>query len=210
MPRVSAGDIVGIDFDNTIIQYDRLFQDVALRRGLITDRSAGDKRAIRELARACPDGDIEWQRIQGEVYGPRIHEARLIAGVKAFFQRCAAAGIRAQIVSHKTEFSAHDATHTNLRQAALAWLTANEAFTSDGLGLRPTDIWFASTRAEKLDRIGALGCRLFVDDLPEVFAEPEFPDAVERILFDPAGTEPARNFRSFRSWAAIEAYVFDD
>ena len=43
----------------------------------------------------------------------------------------------------------------------------------------------ALTKQEKLDRIGELGCDVFVDDLPEFLGEPSFPRHPRRILFDP-------------------------
>ena len=50
-----------------------------------------------------------------------------------------------------------------------------------GIGL--ADVYFESTRAEKLKRIAALSLTHFIDDLEEVLTDPDFPPNVERILF---------------------------
>ena len=59
---------IGIDFDNTIITYDDVFRATALGRGLIKEDFAGrSKQAIRDHIRLLPDGEIAWQRLQGQV-----------------------------------------------------------------------------------------------------------------------------------------------
>jgi hypothetical protein len=45
---------------------------------------------------------------------------------------------------------------------------------------------FELTKEAKVARIAALGCEAFIDDLPEIFASPDFPISTRRILFDPA------------------------
>jgi hypothetical protein len=210
MARIGAGDVVGVDFDNTIISYDDVIRSVAIRRGYVSAGCPTDKRSIRDLIRARPDGDIDWQRVQGEVYGPRIDQAVMIEGVESFFRRCAVSGLFVHIISHKTTFAGYDPTKTNLRQAALRWLQDQGAFSDAGLGLDPDVVWFASTRQEKLTHIRRLGCRVFIDDLAEVFSEPEFPPGVERILFDPTGGGGESADRTFQNWSQIESYLFNE
>src|SRR2546423_15412146 len=114
MALVGVADVVGVDFDNTIINYDGVMRSVAVRRGYSSANGPTDKRSIRDLIWLRPDGDIDWQRVQGEVYGSRIGEATLIDGVLSFFRRCMAARVNVHIVSHKTDFAGYDPTRTNL------------------------------------------------------------------------------------------------
>ena len=79
--------ILGVDFDNTIISYDRLIKDIAISRGLIPNTISG-KRDIRNALRLLPDGEHIWQTIQAEIYGPEINRADLIDGVAEFFLLC--------------------------------------------------------------------------------------------------------------------------
>ena len=84
-PKMATGMRIGIDFDNTIITYDDVFRVVARRRGLIGDGFGGrSKQAIRDHIRLLPEGEIRWQRLQGQVYGKGIAEATMFPGVAAF------------------------------------------------------------------------------------------------------------------------------
>ena len=58
---------------------------------------------------------------------------------------------------------------------------------------------------EKLRRIGATRCTHFIDDLPELLAEPAFPREAFRILFDPMDScEAPSGVGRVRSWKEIE------
>lgn len=200
--------IIGVDFDNTLVSYDDLLERLSLSLGLVPADAAPGKKTIRDSIRQLPDGEIQWQKLQGIVYGPRMNEAQLINGVREFFQACRQRGVRGVIVSHKTEYAGYDDTRTNLRQAALAWMETHRFFESDGLGLRREDIYFAGTRAEKLATIKRLGCTLFIDDLEETYLEPTFPADVEKVLFAPRGHAPLPGVHGFRTWREILDYVF--
>lgn len=205
------GTVIGVDFDNTIVSYDAVIAAVARRRGLVDASVPGDKRSLRDAIRRTAEGDVAWQRVQADIYGPAIGEAELIPGVAAFFARCRALGLLVHVVSHKTRFASYDTTGTDLRVAALGWLETQGAFRTDGFGLTPERVWFSDTRSAKLERIAALGCAAFIDDLVEVLREPDFPQGVERILFDPAGSgviEP--DVTVLRSWSAITEHLFAD
>lgn len=202
--------IVGLDFDNTIVTYDQVIYRIALQRGIIPPGADAGKRAVRDRIRQLPDGDVEWQKVQGLVYGPRMSEAQLIDGVAAFVRRCRVAGFPVYIVSHKTPYAGYDETATNLREAALRWMEDRRFFAGDGLGFGRDHVFFESTREAKIGRIRDLGCTLFVDDLEEVFREPSFPSGVAKILFAPEQAETAvAGAMVMRNWRAIHDHVFD-
>ena len=167
------------------------------------------KRKIRDRIRQLPNGEIEWQRCQALLYGPRINEAKLIEGVPRFFELCKQYGLKVYVVSHKTEFSRFDTTGTNLRQAALAWMASNGFFEREGLGLTQAHVFFAESRQEKIDRIVTLRCTDFVDDLEETFLEATFPPSTARILY-----EPGRDLATpsgvilMQTWQEISDYFF--
>ncbi|HUI07363.1 MAG TPA: phosphotransferase [Verrucomicrobiae bacterium] len=202
--------VIGVDFDNTIVSYDDLLRQLAQERGLIDTRSLTGKKSIRDRIRRLPDGEIEWQKLQALLYGSRMSEAQLIAGVPEFFRACRQRHVHAVIVSHKTERSGYDDTHANLREAALSWMKAHGFFDPDGLGLRPEDVHFASTRAEKIEAIKRLGCTVFVDDLEETYLEPSFPPEIEKVLFAPHGHPPLPGVHVCRSWSDIREHVFHE
>jgi hypothetical protein len=196
---------IGIDFDNTLIDYDEVFRTVARERGLVGPGLVGGKEAVRAAVRGLPDGETQWQRLQGAVYGRGIAAAVMFDGAEAFLRRARAEGHEVLIVSHKTEFGHFDAARLNLRDAALAWMQHKGFFQADGLGVPAENVHFSATRSEKLERIGQLGVTHFIDDLPEVLDDPAFPTGVVKILF--TNGAPARRPDAFAHWGEIAAAV---
>jgi len=201
---------LGIDFDNTLIAYDRVFLGVARARGLLPARFAGNKQAVRDAVRRLPDGETTWQRLQGHAYGQGIGEAALFPGVGRFLRRCRQAGHDVFIVSHKTQFANYDPARVDLRAAALGFMDARGFFDPGKYAIRRENVFFESTRAEKLARIAALDCTHFVDDLVEVLTDRNFPSGVARVLFDPAGGETPADLRACASWREIAAALLPD
>lgn len=202
---------VGLDFDNTVICYDDLFFAIARQRGLIGPGIPPNKREVRDALRAQSDGELSWQRLQAEVYGPRIGEADPLPGLAAFLETGIERGVRFFVVSHKSRFAAQDSDQRHdLIEAARGWLISRDIVGPDGPVL-PQDTYFEPTRREKIMRVGALACDVFIDDLEETFAETEFPAATRLILIDPhalAGSLP--NVSVCRSWSDIGERLFGD
>jgi hypothetical protein len=204
---------VGIDFDNTLIDYDRVFLAAARERGLVAADFAGAKRAVRDAIRRLPNGELAWQRLQGHVYGAGITGAVPYAGAAAFLRRCADAGAAVFVVSHKTRYGHHDPARVNLRAAARDWMAAHGFFRTDRAAIPPDHVFFEDDRGRKLARIAALRCTHFIDDLEEVFADSRFPEGVCRILL--AGTAAAYADAVCADavcadWQAVATAVFDD
>lgn len=200
---------IGLDFDNTLITYDDVFLAMARERGLTTPDFIGRKQAIRDSIRLLPDGELSWQRLQGQVYGKGVARATMFDGVGPFLQRCKERHAQIVIVSHKTEFGHHDPERVNLREAALAWMTA-QGFFAD-YGIERGNVYFETTRQEKISRIRALDCTHFVDDLEEVLTDPDFPPAVQRILFSENGAAAVPEpIIVCPTWWNVEQQVFCD
>lgn len=176
---------IGLDCDNTLIDYDRLFWRLAVEAGLLGREVAPAKAAVRRAVRALPDGEAAWRRLQATAYGERIGQAALFPGVADFLRLARARGCLVCLVSHKPDRPA--AGGADMRRAALGFLEAAGLFSPKGSGLDPNLVFFEDTRAAKLARIDALALDVFVDDLPEVLAEPDFPAGATRVLFAPAG-----------------------
>jgi hypothetical protein len=202
---------IGIDFDNTIVGYDKVFLAVARERHLVSERFVGDKRAIRDAVRLLPDGELKWQRLQGYVYGTGISDAVMFDGFDQFLRRCRSEGHTVVIVSHKTEYGHFDDNQVKLREAAHSWMTAQGFFREDGYGIFSNQVFFESTRAEKLQRIADLACTHFIDDLEEVLNDRSFPSTVTRILFAEmavgSGNLP---YIVCPTWRQIEKVVFGE
>jgi hypothetical protein len=199
---------IGVDFDNTIASYDDVFVEAARGRGWVAVDFRGTKKQLRDTVRRLDDGEIKWQILQGEVYGPRMQDAVPFPGVLEFFEAARRRGCSLFIVSHKTRFANYAGEKVDLREAALRWMEASGLFEQDKTGLARTDVFFADTREEKIARIAALGCAVFIDDLEEVFADPSFPADVRRVLFT-SGNERSGDgaIVALEDWAGIGRHV---
>src|SRR6266568_4833547 len=146
---------IGIDFDNTLIDYDGVFVAAARERGLIGPEIAGSKRAVRDAIRLLPDGELTWQRLQGYVYGAGIGGAVPFAGAAEFLRRCAAEGAQSFIVSHKTRYGHYDPARIDLREAARHWMIEQGILGPEGGGIPADHVFFEDDRTRKLARIAA-------------------------------------------------------
>jgi len=207
---MSAPARLGLDLDGTIVLYDEVFHRHAVARHGMPRTVPVNKTAVRDWLRCQPDGEARWTELQGLVYGSLMPEAKLAPGLAELLRAVRAARIPVCIISHKTEFSVAG-PRVNLRTAALAWLEANGFFAADGFGLRRAEVFFEATRAEKLRRIAAQGCTVFVDDLEEVLTEPEFPPGVERWLYAAAGAgRRHEGVHTFTDWAELKRRLLSD
>lgn len=198
-----ARALLGVDLDNTVISYDRALHRLARERGLIPPAVPATKRAVRDLVRATPDGELRWQELQAEIYGPRIADAEEMPGVRDAVAALTRGGVRLAVVSHKTRVAARG-DGTDLRDVAVRWLECRGIFAA---GLHPADVHFTDTREAKLARIGELGCRWFVDDMPEVLTAPLFPAGVERLLLAPERDGAPEWIRHVPTWEAVTRHV---
>lgn len=202
--------LIGVDLDNTLACYDGLFHRAGVEEGLIGEEIPASKERIRNSIRLLPDGERLWTRLQAIVYGPRMAQAKLFTGAADFLRSCAENRLRAVIVSHKTPTANLDGTEVDLRASAMTWLRECGFFSE--FGMRPHDVFFESTRAEKIGRISSLGCTHFIDDLTEVFAEESFPKETRKFLFAPHSTQGVHStladVHHCRSWAELRSLFF--
>jgi len=148
-------------------------------------------------------------RLQGRVYGAHMADAELLDGVAPFLRKCRDAAIPVFIISHKTEYGHFDPDCVNLRDAARSWMREKGFFDRDGFDVPEENLFFESTRVEKVRRIASTGCTHFIDDLEEVFAEPEFPVGTRRYLFVPGRPRPqSEDSGWFSSWQDIADAIF--
>jgi hypothetical protein len=174
---------IGIDFDNTIACYDGVFYAAALERGLIPVNLGRDKNAVRDYLNGNGRAD-EFTELQGHVYGARMELAAPYPGFAEFIATARMAEHDLFIVSHKTKHPILGPKH-DLHAAARSFLAACGLIGGGSGQIDPANVFFEVTKEAKVARIGALGCGAFIDDLPEIFAAPDFPSTARGILFDP-------------------------
>ena len=196
---------IGIDLDNTLINYDQAFVRVGKEEGLLSASFNGNKASVKQVLLAeRPDGYL-WERLQGLVYGRRIDAAMLFDGVAQFLQACRTRGDVVTIVSHKTERAHHDPHLTDLRAAALRWMEGNRFFDATGLGIGRRHVYFEATRDDKVSRIRSLACEVFIDDLTEVLGHAGMPVVCRKILF---GGDPQAGFEQYATWDEVRDALF--
>jgi hypothetical protein len=185
---------LGLDFDNTLISYDRLFLKVALEKGLVPNDTPPRKNAVRDYLRK-QDREDEWTTLQGEVYGGRILEAEPYPGMQSALGTLTMRSVPMWIVSHKTK-TPYRGEPVDLHAAARGWLAQLE--------WPQEQAYFELTKEAKVARIVALGCTHYVDDLPEILAM--LPDGIEKILFSPNENEAHRaepSWKRMSSWEQL-------
>jgi hypothetical protein len=199
---------IGIDFDNTMACYDQAFAEVAALMGFQSSHEVATKVKVKQIIQNSPGGDLLWQRLQGQVYGKHMLLAKVFAGLHEFICLAKMRGHEVFVVSHKTEFGHFDEEQVSLRGQAVLWLEKNNFFHTNQLSLKKENVFFESTREEKIQRIKNLGCTHFIDDLPEVFAEPKFSNHIQKILFSPSNSFSGdASIKVASSWRNITAQV---
>lgn len=187
---------IGIDFDNTIACYDAAFFQAALEKNLIPQTLDPSKSSIRNYLREAGKEEL-WTELQGYIYGARMDLALPFPGVEVFFQN---APYELAVISHKT-IHPYKGPRYNLHEAAKSWL---KKFPS----LAQASAFFELTLAEKLRRISLEKCAIFIDDLPELLFEREFPAGVAKILFDPHRIYPENSsYKKAASWKEVKDIV---
>lgn len=194
---------IGIDFDNTIADYEGVFHAAAMERGLIEASLPKSKNAVRDFLNGAGRKD-DFTALQGYVYGARMDLARPYPGFGDFIATARVGGHQLYIVSHKTRrpllgpaYDMHEAARGFLRDHGFSGDTAIPA----------EHIFFEERKEEKIGRAAALAVDVFVDDLPEILTMPGLPAGCRRILFAPDGTGPETSLETCRSWSDIAALL---
>ncbi len=203
-----SGVRIGIDFDNTIICYDKVFAAAARQRDLVPEGWEGLKNDVRDLLRSRNGGELAWQGLQGFVYGKGIGGAEIYPGVREFLAACRQAGAKVYIVSHKTRYGHQDPDHTDLREAARGWLRGAGLIDTADAAVASGDVYFEDTMSAKVDRLASLGLDIFIDDLVEVFEQPHFPKGTRSILFTRSQFPHRGHCKPIATWAGIRDEVF--
>lgn len=191
--------VIGIDLDNTIVQYDAIIHDLAVQQGLIPAATPQNKTRIRNILRGKGLED-EWTAIQGYVYGEGMEKATPFPGIIRFLERISQSGYSLCIISHRSK-SPYTGGDTDLHLTAMNWLK-QEGITGNPCAPVPEEqIFFELTKEAKYDRIRKTGCHTFIDDLVEFLTGDLFPPEVRPVLFDPCGNSPdGPGFIRVQSW----------
>jgi hypothetical protein len=177
--------LIGLDFDNTIVCYDRAITTLAEDLPSLPADVPRTKLGLRDYLRAT-GREVEWTAFQGTLYGPGMQHAEPFPDSIETMHALQATGHELVIVSHRSLRPYAGPPH-DLHAAARRWVAERlqgAGLFCSGSAARPLNL--LESREAKVVTIAQLGCKVFVDDLPEVLEAPEFPARTVGILFDPA------------------------
>lgn len=174
--------IVGIDLDNTIVDYTGVFHQTAVELGWLNKQDSETSKS--EVKQTIIDtlGEDKWTELQGIVYGETIKYAKPYNGSITAIEHWIKKGYQICIISHKTKYPIIG-NKLDFHAAAENWLACHlPAFRTD---YEKLSVSFNPTISEKVQSISDSKCDVFIDDLKKVLVHPQFPEATNRILFDP-------------------------
>lgn len=186
---------LGIDLDNTIIDYGPIFQRLGRDAGMAKTEPQYARAALREHFAAQPQGNLAWTKLQARIYGQELVHAQPFTGVLSCLQWLQSAQVPVCIISHKSQFPALGPA-LSLHASAEAWLDAQ------GIACLVDAVFFEVTQADKLWRIQEQACTHFIDDLPSILADASFPKNTAGILFGHKRSTQHR-WPSYATWDAM-------
>ena len=196
---------IGLDFDNTIVCYDQAIKQLADELLELPEDVPRTKLGLRDHLRAA-GREPQWTAFQGELYGPGMRYAQPYKDSIATMKHLVAVGHELVIISHRSRRPYAGPRH-DLHAAARGWVL--DRLQSEGLFRDAGDetrVHFLENRNKKLAMISKLGCDVFLDDLPDILSDPEFPKTTQAILFDPAGDISIKSMSSktvITSWSQL-------
>lgn len=194
---------IGIDFDNTLVQYDDLFYKIAIEKDLIPLDLRRKKTSIRDYLNKKDQGHL-FTELQGEVYGKRITEATPTPGSIKAIKMLVAKGFDIKIISHKTKFP-YLGHKYNLHDAAMSWLDSNKYFLPSEINLKEENVFFNTSRDKKIELIHKFKCDYFIDDLPDILDS--LSNDIKKILYYPYFDKIYSEFLLLKDWQYLSLLV---
>jgi len=158
---------IGLDLDNTLIDYGPAFPIVAASLGI---DGPTDRISLRERLHEV-DEDL-WQLLQSRLYTGGLAHAVPSEGSLEFLRTAQQRGAHVVIISHKTANAQPRFGGEALHPPALQWLRDHDIVPKF---VRDTNVRFCATRGEKLKAIRSERLDWFIDDLMEILENPLFP-----------------------------------
>jgi hypothetical protein len=170
---------IGIDFDNTIINYEDVFFKTAVDYGYINQdafQGSNTKKNDVKTYLINLNREDDWTRIQGLVYGEAIELAKPYCNLNLFLDFLLKNNHQFFIVSHKTKYP-FIGKKVDLHQSAKKWINIHlKKYFSD-------NFYFEETIEKKIDRINKLKPDFFIDDLEKILLHKKLSKKINKILF---------------------------
>ena len=191
---------LGLDFDNTLIDYDEVFYEIAFDKNLIPKNIGKTKVEVRKFLKDKGEEEL-FTLLQGEVYGSKINLAKQSTGMFETLKILKEQNIELFIVSHKTLYP-YAGPKFDLHQSALKWLKLNNFFDTNQLNFKKENIYFELTIENKIKRIESIGIPHYVDDLTKILEL--IKPTIKRLHYNPkADLSNINDIVTLRSWEEI-------
>lgn len=184
---------IGIDLDNTIIDYQNSFEKYLEEKKIYFKKI--NKKKIKLITNN--NSKIKnWTEAQEEIYGHYITYAKPYKNFNEFEKFALRNEIKLYIISHKTKYSQFSKKY-NLRLESDKWLKKN-------INKGKYKIFYVNTINEKVRKIAKIKPNYFIDDLIEIFDNENFPKKVKKILFSKINNDEVV---TFSNWDKIKNYI---
>jgi hypothetical protein len=167
---------IGFDFDNTIVNYDLVFSQIADQLNL--EYLDSPKNSIKNYYEVELGQRNLWKKVQFKVYCELISKIEPSDKFIALIHWLIENKHDIFIVSHKTENIKINNKNLNLREPAKKWLERNIPI------FNKERIFFESSAIAKIRKIKLLSLDFFVDDLVTILNHRQFPLSTKKILFN--------------------------
>lgn len=196
---------IGLDFDNTIVLYDKIFYNYAIKIGCINKEISKTKEAVRSYLINSGEEEL-FTKIQGEVYGQLISNAPIQKGLIEAIKNLTSKGCKFSIVSHKTKYPIIGKKF-DLHQAALNWLKKNGLIGTNKNLIKRENIYFEETFQNKIERINSIECNVFIDDLVKVLDQ--LGDDILKIHFSKGKSNSVRinDYEELNDWRNLSNII---
>lgn len=194
--------LIGLDFDNTIVCYDKAIVRLADELFDLPPDLPRTKSALRDFLRQT-NREPEWTAFQGALYGPGMTYAEPFKQALETMQALTDMGHSLCIISHRSPLP-YAGPPYDLHAAARAWIERSLA----NRGLIENDrANFYESFGQKIAAIRKFGCEVFLDDLPEVLEDEHFPSTCRAILFDPERFHAESKSQRLEQWDEFPALL---
>jgi hypothetical protein len=171
--------IFGIDFDNTIVNYDLVFKSILKKEIKLKNKNLNSKKNIKSFL--IKNNRLkEWKNIQSKVYSIHIFKAGVNKEILKLMKFLDNKKINFYIVSHKTLYP-YVGKKINLHKLSRKWLKDN-IFNKKNNFKKKYKIYFEKTKIQKIKRIKILKITHFVDDLDEILNK--IPKKINKMKFN--------------------------
>lgn len=190
---------IGIDLDNTIINYLESFKYYSKNKLNIDCNNLNSKEEIKQKIKK-ELSNYEWTKLQNIVYS-NLSKAKIFEDFKKFLFLCYINKYHVYIISHKTERSQFN-KKIFLRDISHKFINKKLKLFNKRLILKK-NIFFCETVNEKIKKINDLNLDYFIDDLKKIIKHPKLDKKINKILFISGNKK-----YNFNEWAKIESIFF--